>query len=152
MHVTLISIAFIMVVITGVIAWRNAVVHKNTKMAKAATFVPVSLCLIFIVCCISACNNAPKAKVFEPAALKKEASLMSHYFLKHKLKVPATAKYPVNESRDVTYFERDSIFFVDSYLDAKNAYGALLRESFFAKMKYKGKGKWTCLRIEVIEQ
>lgn len=60
--------------------------------------------------------------------------------VKSSLKAPRTAKFPfvtdVNVSPDKMYFT------INSYVDAQNSYGAMLRNNYHCKMKFNGGGQY----------
>lgn len=68
---------------------------------------------------------------------KVEAYTVSHQFLKRKLISPSTADFPWSAD-DATKYNGDSTFTIDSYVDSQNAYSAVIRTYYLAKVKFKG--------------
>jgi hypothetical protein len=55
--------------------------------------------------------------------------------VKLNLKAPATAEFPNPYQVQITALSSDS-FIVDSYVDAQNGFGALIRSQYHCKMVY----------------
>lgn len=63
-------------------------------------------------------------------------------FAGQQLKAPATAKWPMLEVARVDTL-RDSLYRVTSYVDAQNAFGALLRTSYACTVRHDSLTLWT---------
>ncbi|MCE0853883.1 hypothetical protein LU689_28660 [Pseudomonas asiatica] len=65
------------------------------------------------------------------------AYVMSQEFVKQRLKSPASADFPYLNNRDVmSVANHDCTFYVSSYVDAQNGFGAKIRTYYKATMKY----------------
>ena len=67
--------------------------------------------------------------------MKDTAYLMSQVFLKRQLKAPASAIFQPYESADVTVVLNDGWYIVKAVVDAQNAFGALLRSTYYSKLR-----------------
>lgn len=69
------------------------------------------------------------------ARLKEDAYLMSQVFIKKILKSPASARFQDYSSRDVIVVYKDGWFIVKAPVDSQNGYGALLRATYYCKLR-----------------
>lgn len=76
------------------------------------------------------------------------AYVMSKEFVKRNLKSPATAEFPVGI---FAHYEGDSVYIVNSYVDAQNTFGALIRTEFYVKIKDNGNDNWKLIDIKLYE-
>lgn len=83
-------------------------------------------------------------------ARRSMAFLMSQEFLKKILKAPATAKFPSFEDKFVLPVG-DNVYEVRAFVDAENAFSALLRTGYYAKLKYTGNEEWQLIDIKLDE-
>lgn len=85
-------------------------------------------------------NSSPKRA--EEQALKDcdnttMAFVMSQNFVKQRLKAPGTAEFPFITDREVRVgVAPNCTFDVSAYVDAKNGFGASIRNRYTAKMSY----------------
>lgn len=69
------------------------------------------------------------------------AFVMSQSFVKDRLKAPATAEFPWYDESMVTPLGKEK-YIVRSYVDAQNAFGALIRNNYTCRLAYQGNDKW----------
>ena len=76
------------------------------------------------------------------------AYVMAIGFLKDRLRSPSTAEFPWASTGRVTYLGicRHR---VRSYVDAQNAFGAVIRNDWVAVVRYKGDEIWVLENIEL---
>ncbi|MCY2928897.1 MAG: hypothetical protein NTV86_05275 [Planctomycetota bacterium] len=67
--------------------------------------------------------------------LKATAYVMSQEFAKKKLKAPASAIFQPYASGDVIVIYKDGWFAVKAVVDSQNSYGAMLRATYFSKLR-----------------
>ena len=79
-----------------------------------------------------------------------EAFVMSQRFVKRQLRSPATAKFPSILEADVRDLG-DGRFLVSAYVDAENAFGALIRTHYKATLRRIGEERWQAESVELIE-
>lgn len=72
--------------------------------------------------------------------------------IRNQLKVPSTAKFPLLP--DVRVTSTNEFFIITSHVDAQNSFGAMLRYSYFCRLKYNGGGVsgWIADDVSVNEQ
>ena len=121
---------------------------------------PIILLLVIIVAwfpgCIPGCGETPEQKVAreqreaetaaQTAAI--EAYVMAEVFVKRQLRAPATAKFAPFREATVTDLG-DGRWYISAYVDAQNAFGALIRTPFQATLKYVGNDQWQAESIEL---
>lgn len=78
---------------------------------------------------------------FDHKAMEVDAYVMSQEFIKKQLKAPATADFPLGSDGHVKYMG-DSVFYIESYVDAQNSFGANLRNNYSGTIKFKGNDNW----------
>ncbi len=64
------------------------------------------------------------------------------------MRIPASAQFPDYNSGYVKWI-KDSTYVVNSYVDAENSYGALLRSKYRIKLKIMGDDQWKCLKLKI---
>lgn len=115
------------------------------------------LSLIVISLVVVACINGNSRNDTETAAKKDHcddahmAQIMSRHFVKPRLASPSTAKFPSYHDSGVSVTTHgDCTFTVRSYVDAQNAFGAMIRNRYTARMEYlKDSKKWRGTSIEM---
>lgn len=85
-------------------------------------------------------------------AEKINAGLFCKKLIKPSLKAPSTAKFPFFS--DVTTNSGNLVFMVNSYVDAQNGFGAMIRTQYHCRLKYNGGGSsgWLVDDIGTAEQ
>lgn len=94
---------------------------------------------------------APPATSEEKAAARRQiaaddAKYACREFMKERLKAPATAKFPYYKDF-VSRPNGPDEFEISSYVDAQNAYGAMIRISFDCTVRKDAAGTWRLLAI-----
>jgi len=79
-------------------------------------------------------------------ALKYEAYERAKNVIKELLKSPSTAQFPEYSDVKNRIYRKDSLISVSSFVDAHNAYGALLKADYSVDMVYVY-GKWNLVSI-----
>lgn len=77
-----------------------------------------------------------------------EAYIYTQWYVEQQLKSPGSAEFPIGTSDYVK--KHGSIYIINSYVDAQNSYGALLRSHFRAKVQQKGKHDWIMIEFEFL--
>ena len=72
---------------------------------------------------------------------------MAQVFVERNLKSPTSAKFPPTSTASV--MERDGMWFVASYVDSQNSFGAMIRTQWAVAMKYEGSGSWKLITIDI---
>ena len=75
------------------------------------------------------------------------AFVMTQRFVKDRLKAPATAEFPSYTEIRVKYLG-DCTHLVTAWVDAHNAFGALIRTPYRAKIKYIGEHKYRLIDLK----
>ncbi|HSW65177.1 MAG TPA: hypothetical protein VLH56_17995 [Dissulfurispiraceae bacterium] len=125
---------------------------------------PGPIILIFVIILIwfpgwiPGCEETPEEKAAreqreaETAArtIAIEAYVMAETFVKRQLRAPATAKFaPFREA--IVSDLGDGRFFIAAYVDAENAFGALIRTPFQATLRREG-DMWYAESVEMITE
>ena len=71
----------------------------------------------------------------------REAWTTMQHFVKKRLKSPGSADFPVEGYRDVMPIDGDS-YQVESYVDAQNAFGVMIRTPFVGEVVRRMDGGW----------
>lgn len=73
-----------------------------------------------------------------------DAWIMAQQFVEDQLVSPGSADFPSRHSGDVSIEKRGEVWFVESYVDSQNRFGASLRSRFICKLRCDGSGTWHC--------
>lgn len=74
---------------------------------------------------------------------------MAQIFIRRQLKAPSTAKFPPCSDMNITH--TGNTWFVRSYVDAQNSFGAMLRNGFLVEMDYRPiEDKWYPLDVQIL--
>lgn len=151
---TILSIIFYFlafVAIVGSIGNRIKPNNPNQPVTKEQLKGSLIIGLIFLIIGYITWPNqsvlVDKPETEDISKLDVDAYVMSEEFIKKQLKAPATADFPGGSDGRVKYLG-DSVFYIDSYVDAQNSFGANLRSNYSGKIKYKGKDQW--INIDLI--
>ena len=79
---------------------------------------------------------------------KLTAYVMAEGWVEDRLKAPSTAKFPNNYDEHTTKISENK-FRINSYLDAENSFGAMIRTRFTAVVEYVGDDKWRLISIDI---
>lgn len=91
----------------------------------------------------------------DPNAWKTKNDYISAYVtlemaVQNRLKSPATAEFP-DRFKDHVKYMGNQAYHINSYVDAQNGFGALIRVRFFGKVKQTAKEQWEVVNLEIIE-
>ena len=133
--------------------------RKITEAEKAAKGLVVLIALgAIIVFGLKSCfgvsdkSSAPKAELTSAQILSKRkvnAYIQSQMCVEGILKAPSTAKFPYGDC-DLIPQINDSTFLVISYVDAQNAYGAMVRNYYRCVIVENAESKFECLETRFI--
>lgn len=79
-----------------------------------------------------------------------DAALSARGFVKQRLKSPSTAEFPPTSTATVKKTPNGT-FVVSSYVDSQNAFGATLRSSWVAEIRYLSGNKVELVDIQFID-
>ena|SRR5690554_5252414 len=101
--------------------------QKDPKqIAKGCGVLTVVALVMFIT--VKACFSGDSKPQVKEKDLKMHALSLSHFCVKEKLKSPASAQFP--PSIEHVKIINDSLFEINSYVDAQNAFGASIRTKY----------------------
>ena len=75
------------------------------------------------------------------------AAQMCKQFMSDRLKAPSQAEF--QNAFDAAISQSGNYFTVDSYVDAPNALGVMLRTAYTCKIKYTGSNEWELQALEI---
>lgn len=78
---------------------------------------------------------------------KIDAWVFTQYLVEQHLKSPKSAKFPFGGAQNHVEETVPGIYIIRSYVDAKNAFGAEIRQHFFCKLQRKSDGKFEVLQL-----
>ena len=100
--------------------------------------------ILLIVFCLLAAGSGEQTKE-ERIAMNCSSSgdimafVMSHEFVKKRLKSPSTAEFPsITSSGVFTSYLGDCVHMITGYVDAQNSFGAVIRNEYSVKVRYNG--------------
>lgn len=76
------------------------------------------------------------------------AFVMAKGFVKPLLKSPATADFPTGTKGSVIKSTGECTYVVASWVDAQNSFGANLRTTYVATVKYLGNNQWRLVDVQ----
>ncbi len=75
------------------------------------------------------------------------AIVWARKFVKQRLLSPSTADFPWLPVK--IYSTKNKLtYFIYSYVDSQNGFGAMIRTNYSCQVRYLGDGKWKCIDIE----
>lgn len=104
-------------------------------------YIPL-IVLAFIIFGLGTCvrdsinNPTPEVKSVDTLMLQVNAKTLAEQSVKLLLKSPSSAEFPSEEQN--FWFSADSIAIVKGAVDAQNTFGAMLRTTFYVKLKWTG--------------
>jgi ribosomal protein L40E len=148
---------------------KNPVITKTSteNNADGAGCILISIVIVIVVCiwgyrsCCSMfdifklspeqqAESNKRRRLEERVGSKDGAYIMSQQFVKEILKSPRSAKFPWYDNSFVTDLG-DGRYVVYAYVDAQNAYGAMMRTKYMCTIKYTGNDNWRCIGVEMLE-
>lgn len=109
----------------------------------------VLLVIVVIVVAVSMCSG-PKT-VSESGGYEAEAMTHCQILVEKSLKAPSTADFPWTMKANAS---SGQVYTINSYVDAQNSFGAMIRTNFYCQLKYTGDGKtdsWVVKVFKVLE-
>lgn len=100
----------------------------------------VLLALFAIIALSSMCSSGGKDEESRPS--EAGAYVAAKGFVRDHLRAPSTAKFPCCYS-DFTEDLGGGRYRIESYVDAENAFGAMIRDQYVVIVKWKGDDVWT---------
>lgn len=79
---------------------------------------------------------------------KLTAYSMAQGWVEDRLKAPSTADFPGGQYEEHTTKISENKFRINSYVDAENSYGAMIRTEFTAEVEYLGDDEWRLISLE----
>lgn len=79
------------------------------------------------------------------------ACLICRHFIRDKLKAPRDAKFPGCWEVTERFHEGTKTWSLNSYVDAPNSFGVMLRLEYYCQVKYLGGTEWQLLRLNYNE-
>jgi hypothetical protein len=108
----------------------------------------MSRTLSFLVSCSIAGALACDIDENNPQFRKDMAIETAKEYVLQRLKAPATAQWPRGSANYSCTELGNDRFKVISFVDAQNTFGANIRTSFAAVVKYEGNGQWSLESLE----
>lgn len=100
-------------------------------------------------------DTAPEATNAEPEPEPEHdavgAWVVCENFVEDRLRAPATADFPCCYSDFVTH-EGGGVYRAEAYVDAENAFGAMLRSDFTCTVEHRSSGRWRLRDLEITER
>ncbi len=130
---------------------------SNSILAKKSNSI-LAICLIILVILMFkdafTSNPKPSSPSFQSNPTESEAHIIAKDFIKASLKSPLTAKFPFLEYNSValpdTEFGKNR-YRASSYVDAQNAFGAMIRNNWTVTLRYLG-GEWSLIENWELEE
>jgi hypothetical protein len=129
------------------------------KQSKTPMFVFLGIVALTMTLCVggrtcsnseSTSNDSKKVKGIDSTSLWYYSKVVAKEYVKQQLKSPSTADFPDSDFK--VWLEPDSLVVVKCAVDAQNSYGAMIRGSYYLKMKWRkdftDTDNWTLLKIE----
>lgn len=76
------------------------------------------------------------------------ACIVAEKFVRERLRSPSTAEFPPGTSQCRTS-HNGGVWTVRSYVDAQNAFGAMLRSDYVVVTRYNGNDNWSLVEIDI---
>ena len=92
-------------------------------------------------------EKLPHKSTFSRESGKIDAWVFTQYLVEQYLKSPKSAKFPFGGAQNHVEETVPGIYIIRSYVDAKNAFGAEIRQHFFCKLQRKSDGKFEVLQL-----
>ncbi len=110
---------------------------KKKSNLGCGTIIALVIVTIFIIKTCSPVKTSTEINQQKEEDLKTDAYITTQYFVKDKLKAPATADFPM----ECTSTAVNDTFYIKSYVDAQNSFGANIRTHYTCTLHYLG-GDW----------
>lgn len=152
--------AFIIMLIIGIILFTLGVILSKTKNPKTKktilAFFAVIIVMAVIIGAVTPTNEEKMQRDAERAEAWKDkdnsimADIMMRDYVKKQLKSPSTAKFaPASEKAGRFVNKQDGhVYFVKSYVDSQNSFGATTRTNYHGEIKQIADDKWQLISLE----
>jgi len=136
--------------------WKKAVMSTIIDFGKFLGIIVLTIiALVIMVRCGILSEDEPYPHVqdahkkVERVVSKLEAFVMAKAFVEDRLKCPSTAKFHGGYYNEETTILSDGSFRIQSYVDAQNGFGAMIRTYFVCVVKYVGNSNWILVSLEI---
>lgn len=123
--------------------------EKNSKILRTI-LIAGAVVLFFSIVIVYNSNGTKESTVNEFGENYKidilTACFMSHVFVEDKLRSPSTAEFQRCRDALISY-EGNQTYYVISYVDSQNGYGAILRTSYLIELVDKQDESWILKNI-----
>lgn len=127
------------------------------KANKIAMIVVLSVFALLLFTCVGTCSHcssgSSSSSGIDTSDIEITAKVLSESAVKSLLKAPSTAQFPSEEVR--VFLIADSSVVIKGAVDAQNSFGAMLRSSYYVKLKwhndYKNTDNWQILDAHLNE-
>lgn len=117
----------------------------DTAAAIGASLVVLALCVLAFAWCFGGDASEPR-----PAHNSVSALAACQQFVRARLRAPSTAKFPAVRSSDVATHQGGGRYVVSSYVDASNAFGAQIRNSYRCETVYEpASDSWRAINVTI---
>ena len=119
------------------------------KVAVGCGIMAVLAVILFFS--VKSCFSSEEDPLKKEKDLKIKAITLSQYCVKEKLKSPASADFPVdlNHVKIIT----DSLFVINSYVDAQNSFGATIRTNYRCTVSTTNNGNsYICVEVILFDK
>ena len=127
----------------------------NTQQARNILIgIGAILSVCFICICAFWFYDPPRA----PADYKTMSYIQCQLHIENRLKAPSSADFPASSLVNIQDVG-NKVFEIRSYVDAQNAFGAMIRTKYFCKIQYIGSEQddegepkyWNLIQLDFIE-
>lgn len=116
-----------------------------------STIIVLGLFFLGMQTCLDSLDEIPQVP-WEQQDSKATAYRMCADWVKERLKSPSTAKFPgVFDGRLDDIVRTNQRYFIKSYVDAQNSFGAVVRTNWTCSTTQKSEGNWTLNKINLLE-
>ena len=132
---------------------RPGIIRRCVRFCAACIIVLVGSCIVYK----AAFPLSPEEKARQEAEKERvrlygdklEAQLMAHQFVTEKLRSPRSAKFDSGDCEKTVTDLGEGKYEVKGWVDAQNAFGALLRSDFACVVQFVGRGRWQCVSVDI---
>ena len=126
--------------------------YKIKAIFRACFIAAFAVCLFFLlpgwlIFTMYSCATSPHKSTISRESGKIDAWVFTQYLVEQHLKSPKSEKFPFGGAQNHVEETVPGIYIIRSYVDAKNAFGAEIRQHFFCKLQRKSDGKFEVLQL-----
>lgn len=127
--------------------------RANIVFITLGLFVLAATLLVVVSPFLPARHVLAVAHKVAPEPTDFDACVMSQVFIKRQLKSPSTADFPACNDSDTVVSREGGNWKVISYVDAQNAFGAMLRADYSTLMTYNAStDRWTLTDFALVNR